>query len=114
MDKTNWKKIVELYTEATKPNIDKLKEILKQEKPEGGYKTKNDIKPDTLEKLKSSLTDDELRLLMKLMKESELGRSISRSSTFLSTPLAGSRWNEHQGLNHIMNIIKNPLISKQV
>jgi len=53
MDKTRWEKIVELYTEATQPNIDELKEILKQEKPEGGYKTKNDIKPDTLERLKS-------------------------------------------------------------
>jgi TP901 family phage tail tape measure protein len=75
------------------------------------YKTspipaKGKIDPEALEKLKSSLTDDELRLLMKLMKDSELGRSISRSSPFLSTPLAGSRWNEHQGLNHIMNLIK--------
>ena len=75
------------------------------------YKTspipaKGQIPPEALEKLKSALTDDELRLLMKLMKDSELGRSISLSSSFLSTPLAGSRWNEHQGLNHIMNLIK--------
>jgi len=67
---------------------------------------KGQIPPEALERLKSSLTEVELKSLMKLMKDSELGRSISLSSSFLSAPMAGSRWNEHQGLTYFMDIIQ--------
>jgi hypothetical protein len=53
MDKENWKKIVESYTEIIQPGIDELKERLKSEKPEKGYKSIDDIQPETLERLKS-------------------------------------------------------------
>ena len=51
--KTDWKTIVESYTVAIQPQIKELQEILKKERPEGGYKTLDDIKPETLERLKS-------------------------------------------------------------
>ena len=51
--KTDWKTIVESYTDVIQPQIKELQEIIKRERPEGGYKTLDDIKPETLEKLKS-------------------------------------------------------------
>jgi hypothetical protein len=48
-----WSNIVALYTEMTMPKINELKERLILERPEGGYKTKNDINPDTLAYIKS-------------------------------------------------------------
>jgi len=51
--KTDWKTIVESYTEASQPAIKELQEILKRERPEGGYKTLDDIQPETLARLKS-------------------------------------------------------------
>jgi hypothetical protein len=53
MDKDSWKQIVESYTEIIQPSINELKETLKREKPEGGYKSLDDIKPETLKWLKS-------------------------------------------------------------
>jgi TP901 family phage tail tape measure protein len=75
------------------------------------YKTapipaKGQIAPEALEKLKTILSDSELRQLLKMMKDSSAGRSISLSAPFMSAPMAGSRWNEHEGLTHMMNLIR--------
>lgn len=53
MDKDSWKNIVKYYTEIIQPSIDELQEILKRERTEGGYKTLDDIKPETLARIKT-------------------------------------------------------------
>ncbi len=51
--KTDWKTIVESYTQELQPGIKELQEILKRERPEGGYKTLDDVQPETLARIKN-------------------------------------------------------------
>jgi hypothetical protein len=64
------------------------------------------IAPEALEKLKSALSDSELRSLLKIMKESESGRSIKLSSPLMSSMVAGSRFNQYEGLTGWLDIIR--------
>lgn len=50
--KVSWTKVMEDYQEIIQSKIEELKERLIREMPEGGYKSKNDIKPETLKYLK--------------------------------------------------------------
>ena len=47
-----WTKVIEDYKDIIKPMVEQLKERLISEMPEAGYKSKNDIKPETLRYLK--------------------------------------------------------------
>jgi hypothetical protein len=49
--KTDWKTIVESHTQELQPRIKELQELIKKERPEGGYKTLDDIQPETLAKI---------------------------------------------------------------
>jgi N12 class adenine-specific DNA methylase len=51
--KTDWKTIVESYTQELQPRIKELQELIKKERPEGGYKTLDDVQPETLARIKN-------------------------------------------------------------
>ena len=51
--KDSFRRTIKLYTEMTLSGVENLKERLRQERPEEGYKTLEQVKPHTLAWLKT-------------------------------------------------------------
>jgi len=76
------------------------------------YKTalmpsKGKVSPEAVERLKSVLSENEIRALMQIMKDSDSGRSIKLSSPLMTAMPGHSKYNlEHGGTTLWLDIIK--------